>query len=98
MAGEYKATCGCKIHVAQWTLKRKVVSQESCPLHKAAKELLDAAKGVWKLLEDGVLVRRINKDHEPHWAIKQIPIVRTLYALEHSIAKAEGRENEGIAP
>jgi hypothetical protein len=44
MADEYKAQCGCKIHVAQWTAKRKVVTQESCPLHKAARELLRVLK------------------------------------------------------
>lgn len=46
MAGEYKAACGCKIHVAQWTAKRKVVTQESCPLHKAAPKLLAACKAI----------------------------------------------------
>lgn len=89
MSGEYKAPCGCAIHVAQWTAKRKVVSQKSCPLHKNASELLAAAKGVWKLLEDGMLVRQTNKDHEPDWAIKQIPIVRALSKLEQAITEAE---------
>lgn len=46
MSGEYKSACGCKIHVAQWTAKRKVVTQESCPLHKAAPELLEALKTI----------------------------------------------------
>jgi len=91
MAGEYKAPCGCKIHVAQWTAKRKVVSQESCPLHKNATQLLAAAKGVWKLLEDGALVRDISKDHEDGWAMKQIPIVRILSALDEAIKNAEGK-------
>lgn len=44
MAGEYKATCGCKIHVIRWTSRQKQVSQESCPLHKNASELLKALK------------------------------------------------------
>jgi len=46
MAGEYKAPCGCKIHVAQWTAKRKVVTQESCPIHKAAPDMLKALKAL----------------------------------------------------
>jgi len=98
MAGEYKATCGCKIHVAQWTAKRKVVSQESCPLHKAAPELLAAAKAVWELLENGTLVRDTSKDYESGWAMKQIPIVRSLSALDEAIRNAEGhaeREQSG---
>jgi len=44
MAGEYKAPCGCKIHVAQWTTKRKIVTQQSCSLHKAASDMLYALK------------------------------------------------------
>ena len=51
MAGEYKSACGCKIHVAQWTAKRKVVTQESCPLHKAAPDLLAALVEVRDLIE-----------------------------------------------
>ena len=41
MSGDYKADCGCVIHFIQWTSKRKVATQKSCPLHKNAKELLD---------------------------------------------------------
>ena len=51
MAGEYKAPCGCKIHVIQWTAKRKVVTQESCSLHKAAPKLLAAANEVLNDIE-----------------------------------------------
>lgn len=36
MAGEYKSPCGCTIHVAQWTAKRKIVSQMRCTFHKQA--------------------------------------------------------------
>jgi hypothetical protein len=46
MSGEYKAACGCEIHVTQWTAKRKVVSQKSCALHEAAPELLKALKAL----------------------------------------------------
>jgi hypothetical protein len=41
MSGEYKSTCGCKIHVA-----RKVVSQKSCAVHKNASDLLRAAEAI----------------------------------------------------
>jgi HJR/Mrr/RecB family endonuclease len=58
MAGEYKSACGCKIHVAQWTAKRKVVTQESCPLHKAAPKMFAALQRIREkadtaLREDG---------------------------------------------
>lgn len=46
MAGEYKSACGCKIHVAQWTSKRKIVTQESCSVHKTAPEMLHALQEV----------------------------------------------------
>lgn len=41
---EYKSSCGCKIHVAQWTSKRKLVSVKQCSLHRAAPALLSACK------------------------------------------------------
>ncbi len=66
MAGEYKAACGCKIHVLQWTAKRKVVTQESCPLHKNARELLLALKA---LMPKGTAWRDGTMDHMP--GIKQ---------------------------
>jgi hypothetical protein len=76
MAGEYKAACGCKIHVAQWTAKRKVVTQESCSLHKAAADLLAGCKALlpegW---DNGVM------DHIPGVQIARL-----------AIAKAEGKE------
>lgn len=57
MAGEYKSACGCKIHVAQWTSKRKIVTQESCLLHKAAAETLaerDALKAANERLREAL--------------------------------------------
>ncbi len=46
MAGEYVSKCGCKIHVIQWSTKRKIVSQETCPLHKSAPDGLALAEMV----------------------------------------------------
>jgi hypothetical protein len=40
----YKSECGCEIHVAQWTTKRKIVSVAYCPLHKRAGLLLQSLK------------------------------------------------------
>lgn len=48
MADEYKSQCGCVIHVAQWTSKRKIVTQKSCSLHLAAADLLEACKSISK--------------------------------------------------
>lgn len=46
MSKEYVSDCGCVIHVIQWSAKRKVITRKSCPLHKAAEELLQFAKNV----------------------------------------------------
>ena len=78
MAGEYKATCGCKIHVAQWTAKRKVVTQESCPLHKNAAQLLAALKGLYPHIHDSAMAG-------------ESVFERAWLAAEAAIAKAEGR-------
>lgn len=32
---EFKSQCGCTIHVAQWTSKRKIASVKYCETHKA---------------------------------------------------------------
>ena len=48
---EYKSQCGCKIHVAQWTSKRKLVSVKQCPLHKAAPALLEACKAALAMMD-----------------------------------------------
>jgi hypothetical protein len=49
---EFKAPCGCQIHVAQWTSKRKVASVKYCSLHGASKDLLDMLKEVVPYLDE----------------------------------------------
>lgn len=84
MSGEYKATCGCAIHVAQWTAKRKVVTQKSCPLHLAAKELLEAAKLTALHFERNKVSGNFQGDDEHEaWS-----------ALENAITKAESAPKE----
>lgn len=42
---EFKAQCGCAIHVVQWTSKRKFASVKYCPTHKGLNtELLQACR------------------------------------------------------
>lgn len=79
MSGEYKSSCGCRIHVIQWTSKHKVVTQESCPLHKHAKELLDALRKCRYRL--GQLAGP--KDDDAN---------RAVLTADTTIAKAEGRQ------
>lgn len=73
MSGEYKTACGCKIHVTQWTSKQKLVSQESCPLHKNAAVLLAALKA---LMPKGEAWRDGTMDHMP--GIKQARLAIAL--------------------
>jgi hypothetical protein len=75
MGGEYKATCGCAIHVAQWTAKRKIVTQKSCPMHLAAKDMLAALKA-WEHWYSGDS-SEFNRDNAREDGLK-------------AIAKAEG--------
>ena len=56
MAGEYKSPCGCVIHIAQRTAKRKVVSQQSCPLHKHANDLQEALFLLLSMIEIEALI------------------------------------------
>jgi hypothetical protein len=51
VAGEYKSACGCKIHVAQWTAKRKIVTQESCPMHKSAPDMFGRLNTIVNIIE-----------------------------------------------
>ena len=46
VAQAFKADCGCEATVIKWSSKRNVLSMTNCPLHKAAKELLDAARAI----------------------------------------------------
>ena len=86
MAGEYKAPCGCKIHVIQWTAKRKVVTQESCPLHKAASELLAALKDMFKAADE-IAEEFIKNKRAANWGI----INNAYLKADAAISKAEGK-------
>lgn len=55
----------------------------------AAPELLAACAGLMKLIGDNVLVRNIEDDVNPSWAIKCLPLVRTLAQARSAIALAE---------
>jgi mRNA-degrading endonuclease toxin of MazEF toxin-antitoxin module len=46
MTKEYKSPCRCVIHVIQWTARRKLVTQKSCPTHKNAEKTLDSIKAL----------------------------------------------------
>lgn len=43
---DFKAPCGCEIHIIKWSSQRDIASVKSCPLHKAAPELLAALESI----------------------------------------------------
>lgn len=53
-------------------------------------ELLAALKDLFKLIDAGVLVRDISKDHETGFALHQLPLLLTLKSGQAAIARAEG--------
>lgn len=66
--------------------------ESNARLIAAAPDLLNALKGVWKLIDDGQLVRNTSGDANPDWAMRQLPFVMALKACDAAIAKAEGRD------
>ena len=80
MAGEYKSACGCKIYVTQWSAKRKVVTQESCAIHKNARELLRAAEAILPDVWEENLEQEQESDYE-----------RRIVALRVAILKSQGQ-------
>jgi hypothetical protein len=50
-----------------------------------------AGRGIWKLIEDGLLVRNTSRDDEPDWAIKQLPVIMALKDLQAALGE-EGED------
>ncbi len=74
----------------EWRSKEEIFATRD--LIAAAPEMLAALKAMMGLLDSGYLVRNIDNDHEPDWAMKQIEPVRRLKDAVDAIARAEGRE------
>jgi len=51
--------------------------------------LLAALEALMKMMDDGLLVRDISHDHESGWAIRQIPLIRTLGEARAAIKGAK---------
>ncbi len=58
----------------------------------AAPDLYLGLEAVWKLIEDGTLVRDISKDQEPGWAMNQLDLVVNLKATYTALARARGEQ------
>ena len=57
-------------------------------LERSHTDLLQALEGVMSEIDNGRLVRNIDKDHEPNWAIRQMDLVlalnKALKAISHA--------------
>ena len=57
----------------------------------AALEMLEALKALTAHIESGTLVRSIDKDDQPGWALKVIPLANDIGMAKAAIDKAEGK-------
>lgn len=53
-------------------------------------KLLEACKGLFKLIEDGELVRNTQNDDSPTWALEHLGFVVTLKDAKQVIVECEG--------
>lgn len=58
-------------------------------LQESHAEMLEALRGMLRLMDDGLLVRDISRDHEPGWAVRQMPLVMGIKRAQTALANAE---------
>lgn len=69
------------------------LAQAVIDLSAALQEQGAALQGVLDLIETGVLVRDISKDHETGWAMQQILLVKTLARAKSAL---DGKDLGGL--
>ena len=55
-------------------------------------ELVDVVKGFMQLIDDNVLVRNIEGDGDPSWAVKCLPLVLTVQKAQAALAGVKVKE------
>jgi hypothetical protein len=65
-------------------------AEDDARLIAAAPDLLVSLKDIFTLMDEGVLVRNIDDDGKPDFALRMIPVVGRLKRAHDAIAKAEG--------
>lgn len=83
--------CGCKIEFDPVREMARLVSDKCrvAELERKNAELVAASQAIYDYIESGVLVRSIDKDGEPGWAIRMLPFVRDLKAFQDALAPKE---------
>lgn len=66
-------------------------TEANARLVAAAPELLAALKDVFKMMDEGYLVRDVSNDGDQLWALTALRIVTRLKNMDTAIAKAEGK-------
>lgn len=76
---------------------------ETETMHAASREInhllevkavmLEALEALLQLTTDGILVRDTRNDHDPAWAIKQMPLVMALKKADEAIKLAKGEQS-----
>jgi hypothetical protein len=59
----------------------------------AAPELLTACVAMLGYIESGFLIRNTKNDHQTDWALKALPFVKDLQAMDTAIRKATGKHH-----
>ena len=83
----FKTSCGCEIHVIKWSTKANSVTMQSCSLHKAASNLLTAAKHAVAICDAEAELRGEN-DTDDYAGGAAKPVAEMLHRI---IDQAEGR-------
>lgn len=62
--------------------------EANAKLMAAAPDLLDAIEDVFRLMDEGFLVRNIEDDGQSDWAIKALPAIQRLQKAQAAVRKA----------
>lgn len=68
-------------------------NEANARLIAAAPDLLEACQSIWKMIEDGTLVRDVSKDSNPDWSKMLLEFTMTLNKVNATIAKATGGQS-----
>ncbi len=74
---EVQSDCETEQHIDERAAERKIRD-----------DLAEALEELYALIEDGVLVRDVSHDGEPGWALKQLPLVRSLGKAQGALLRA----------
>lgn len=61
----------------------------------AAPDLLAALHTLWKMFEDGRIVRNISNDGKPDWALRMLTFTQELQTVQAAIDRAEAAHESG---